>query len=72
MSKTSEKSNKGIMSITFALEVIIDAAGVKTYILRETRAMQPISMTAEPLALIDSLGEVLDSILNQPKVVRQG
>lgn len=72
MSKTSEKSNKGIMSITFALEVIIDAAGAKTFLLRETRAMQPISMTTEPLALIDSLGDVLDSILNQPKVVRQG
>lgn len=72
MSKTSEKSNKGILSITFALEVIIDAAGVKTYILRETRAMQPLSMTTEPIALIDGLNEVLDSFQNQPKGVRQG
>lgn len=72
MSKTSEKSNKGILSITFALEVIIDAAGVKTYLLRETRTMQPLSMTTEPLVLVDRLNEVLDSIQNRPNVVRQG
>lgn len=72
MSETSEKLNKGLLSITFALEVIIDAAGVKTYLLRETRAMQPLSMTTEPLVLVDRLNEVLESFQNQPNVVRQG
>lgn len=66
------QSNKGLLSVTFALEVIIDGAGIKNYILREPRAMQPISMTTESSVVLDALDEAVKAFQNLSTGVRQG